>query len=150
MSWLFFQIWLWLLAAFALGWFSHWFLCCRGKQSGAADEVDFDSRTDQITSHDAVVVIDEQWKPLGLTQSPNTADDLKQISGVGPVTENTLYELGVYHFSQISEWDDNNVAWIENHLSFPGRIKRENWVGQAKELARGHNASASNHVEDGK
>ena len=32
MGYLFFQIWVWIIAAFALGWFAHWFLCCRGKE----------------------------------------------------------------------------------------------------------------------
>ncbi|MFT6407183.1 MAG: hypothetical protein ACJAQ6_000593 [Arenicella sp.] len=33
MTYLFFQIWVWILASFALGWVSHWFLCCRGKDN---------------------------------------------------------------------------------------------------------------------
>jgi hypothetical protein len=42
MTYLFFQIWLWILASFALGWISHWFLCGRGKGRSASD-VDFDN-----------------------------------------------------------------------------------------------------------
>ena len=33
MTYLFFQIWLWILASFALGWIAHWFLCCRGTKT---------------------------------------------------------------------------------------------------------------------
>ncbi|MBL4671516.1 MAG: hypothetical protein JKX81_04595 [Arenicella sp.] len=40
MTYLFFQIWLWILASFALGWVAHWFLCCRGKNTPESD-VDF-------------------------------------------------------------------------------------------------------------
>ena len=40
MTYLFFQIWLWILASFALGWMAHWFLCCRGKNTSESD-VDF-------------------------------------------------------------------------------------------------------------
>jgi NADH-quinone oxidoreductase subunit E len=31
MWYLFFQMWLWILIAFVLGWVAHWFLCCRNK-----------------------------------------------------------------------------------------------------------------------
>ena len=34
MWYLFLQIWIWLIIAFALGWLSHWFMCCRGNQAG--------------------------------------------------------------------------------------------------------------------
>ncbi|MFT5612037.1 MAG: hypothetical protein ACI9WC_000303 [Arenicella sp.] len=34
MWYLFLQIWIWLIVTFALGWFAHWFFCCRGKQQG--------------------------------------------------------------------------------------------------------------------
>ncbi|MFQ3245398.1 MAG: hypothetical protein ACI9SP_002046 [Arenicella sp.] len=37
MTYLFFQIWLWILASFALGWVAHWFLCCRGKDTPESD-----------------------------------------------------------------------------------------------------------------
>ncbi len=37
MAYLFFQIWLWIIASFALGWFAHWFLCCREKDTDEAN-----------------------------------------------------------------------------------------------------------------
>jgi hypothetical protein len=37
MTYLFFQIWLWILTSFALGWVAHWFLCCRGKDKPESD-----------------------------------------------------------------------------------------------------------------
>ncbi|MGI9436612.1 MAG: hypothetical protein ACR2Q4_17590 [Geminicoccaceae bacterium] len=65
------------------------------------------------------------------------ADDLKQISGVGPKLEKTLNGLGIFHFSQIAEFTPENAAWVDQHLRFKGRIARENWVEQAKILATG-------------
>lgn len=65
------------------------------------------------------------------------ADDLKRISGVGPKLEKTLNGLGIYHFSQIAAFTPDNVAWVDRHLRFKGRIERENWIGQAKTLAAG-------------
>lgn len=67
-------------------------------------------------------------KPLG------EVDDLKKISGIGPKIENTLNDLGIYHFQQIAEFDDENIIWVNQHLNFKGRIEREKWVEQAREI----------------
>lgn len=63
-------------------------------------------------------------------------DDLKKISGIGPKIESTLNELGVYHFDQVAAWDRKTVNWVDENLSFKGRIDREKWVAQAKKLAK--------------
>ena len=64
------------------------------------------------------------------------ADDLKRISGVGPKIEKLLHKLGIFHFDQIAGWSPENVAWVDDYLSFKGRIDRENWIEQAEKLAR--------------
>lgn len=71
------------------------------------------------------------------------ADDLKMIAGIGPVNEAKLHALGIYHFAQIAEWSPGNVAWVESHLHFPGRVGREQWIDQAKQLARGQMTDAA-------
>jgi large subunit ribosomal protein L21 len=63
------------------------------------------------------------------------ADDLKKISGVGPKLETLLNENGVYHYDQIAEWTTDEVAFMDEQLSFKGRIAREDWIAQAKTLA---------------
>ncbi|CUJ21746.1 NADH-quinone oxidoreductase subunit E [Cognatishimia activa] len=63
------------------------------------------------------------------------ADDLKKISGVGPKLEQTLNELGFYHFDQIAEWGEAEKSWVDSRLKFKGRIDRDDWVQQARELA---------------
>ena len=63
-------------------------------------------------------------------------DNLKKIKGVGPKIEKTLNGLGVYHYDQIAAWDDKAIAWVDEQLSFHGRIQREDWVAQARELAK--------------
>ncbi len=65
------------------------------------------------------------------------ADDLKKLSGVGPVLETKLIEAGVTSFAQIAAWTDKDVEEFDEKLSFKGRIEREGWVEQAKELAKG-------------
>lgn len=71
------------------------------------------------------------------------ADDLKMIAGIGTVNEAKLHALGIYHFAQIAEWSPGNVAWVESHLHFPGRVGREQWIDQAQQLARGQMTDAA-------
>jgi large subunit ribosomal protein L21 len=63
------------------------------------------------------------------------SDDLKKLSGVGPALEKKLHAAGVTTFAQIAAWTDADVAAIDEQLSFKGRIEREGWIAQAKELA---------------
>ena len=63
------------------------------------------------------------------------ADDLKQLSGVGPALEKKLNEAGVTTFAQIAGWKKSDVADMDEKLSFKGRIEREGWIAQAKTLA---------------
>ena len=65
------------------------------------------------------------------------ADDLKKLSGVGPALEKKLIEGGVTSFAQIAAWTEEDVAAMDEKLSFKGRIQREGWIEQAKELAKG-------------
>ena len=65
------------------------------------------------------------------------ADDLKLLKGVGPKLETTLNELGVYHFDQVAAWKKKDIAWVDDRLKFKGRIERDDWVSQAKVLAKG-------------
>ncbi|AHM05205.1 LSU ribosomal protein L21p [Roseibacterium elongatum DSM 19469] len=62
-------------------------------------------------------------------------DDLKQLSGVGPALEKKLHEAGVTSFAQIAAWTPEDVADMDEKLSFKGRIEREGWIEQAKKLA---------------
>ncbi|HEV7439324.1 MAG TPA: NADH-quinone oxidoreductase subunit NuoE, partial [Methylobacterium sp.] len=61
-------------------------------------------------------------------------DALTRIKGIGPGNERRLHDLGIYHFDQIAAWTRTEVAWVGTYLAFPGRIDREDWVGQAKAL----------------
>jgi len=65
------------------------------------------------------------------------ADNLKLLKGVGPKLEETLNELGFFHFDQIAAWGPAEIAWVDNRLKFKGRIERDGWIEQAKQLAAG-------------
>lgn len=78
----------------------------------------------------------EGAKPANLlTEAKGAPDDLKKISGVGPKLEGLLHENGVFHFWQIAEWGAADIAYMDDRLSFKGRIERDNWITQAKEFA---------------
>jgi len=64
-------------------------------------------------------------------------DDLKKISGVGPVLEEKLNNMGIYHFHQVAAFTKKDTDAIDTELNFPGRIERDDWIGQATELAKG-------------
>ena len=65
------------------------------------------------------------------------ADDLEQVNGIGPMLCELLNEVGVYYFWQIAEWGPDEIEWVDDKLQhFKGRIQRDDWVGQAKRLAR--------------
>ncbi len=70
-----------------------------------------------------------------IAKRPNDADDLTRVWGIGEVYQTQLNEHGVYYFRQIADWSDHNVERFNVLLSFKGRIEREDWVGQAKQLA---------------
>lgn len=62
-------------------------------------------------------------------------DDLTQIMGIGPYIEQKLNEIGICNYSQISKLKESDIRIITELIDFfPGRIERDNWVGQAKAL----------------
>lgn len=73
-------------------------------------------------------------KPKAL-EKPDVPDDLKAISGIGPKLETVLNGLGVWTYGQIAAWSQEEIAWVDDYLSFKGRIGRDDWLGQAKALA---------------
>ena len=61
------------------------------------------------------------------------ADDLKEIVGVGPFLERKLHSLGIYTFRQVGNFLKEDIDKVNEIIEFfPGRIERDNWVGQSK------------------
>jgi len=68
--------------------------------------------------------------------TPAEKDDLKKIQGIGPFIEEKLNELGIYTYEQLSQLDDDMIPVLTSAIEFfPGRIERDEWVGQADRLA---------------
>ena len=69
------------------------------------------------------------------TASADEKDDLKTIKGVGPFIEEKLNALGIYTFSQISKMTSDLEDQVNEAIEFfPGRVKRDEWAKQAKDL----------------
>lgn len=78
-------------------------------------------------------------RPAGLTEPKGgKPDDLKLILGIGPRLEALCHRLGFFHFDQIANWTEGEIAWVDANLEgFKGRVTRDKWVAQAKVLANG-------------
>src|ERR1700712_198720 len=76
----------------------------------------------------------------GSIEKPATPDDLKMISGVGPKIEVILNGIGIFTFAQVAGWKKAEREWVDGYLNFRGRIERDDWVKQAKALAKGGEA----------
>lgn len=69
--------------------------------------------------------------------SPSEKEDLTQINGIGPYIEQRLNEIGVYNYDQISRFKDEDIEVLTELIDFfPGRIERDNWIGQASALKK--------------
>jgi NADH-quinone oxidoreductase subunit E len=65
-------------------------------------------------------------------------DDLELIWGVGPGLARMLNKMGFWHFEQIAKWTASELKWVDANLTgFKGRATRDEWVPQAKKLAKG-------------
>lgn len=81
-------------------------------------------------------------------KAADKADDLTQISGIGPVIAEKLAELGITRLKQIAGLSAKKAAEIDEQLNFKGRIEREEWIEQAKELIAGKPPRAKSDRQD--
>lgn len=67
--------------------------------------------------------------------TPAARDDLLKIKGIGPKIAAVLNALGVTAFAQIAAWTPADIALIEDKIEFRGRVAREKWIEQARDLS---------------
>ncbi|MBZ9979448.1 NADH-ubiquinone dehydrogenase [Mesorhizobium sp. BR-1-1-10] len=87
------------------------------------------------TSEAADVLLPEDFRQPKAMEKPTRPSDLKAISGIGPKLEKVLNGLGIWTFAQIAAWSPQEIAWVDDYLSFKGRIGRDDWTAQAAALA---------------
>lgn len=79
---------------------------------------------------------DDQLDEADLEVYGGLRDNLRRIKGIGPAIEKTLNELGIFRFAQVAALTQYDIVRIGNRLKGShSRIERENWIGQARELA---------------
>lgn len=101
-------------------------------------EPDTEPMPEAIARQDKNVLADK----VIITDQPK--DDLTQITGVGPFIARQLNDAGIFTFSQIAQWDKARIDAITRQIGyFPGRIEKDDWVGQATRLAAEKPAAAS-------
>ena len=65
------------------------------------------------------------------------ADDLQRITGIGPVFEKALHEVGISTYRQLAELNWTRMVLVASRLNtFPERIVSDRWLQQARELHR--------------
>ena len=93
-----------------------------------------DSRDETARYRQLLIDLENNAPPL-LLDSPGAPDDLKLIVGIGPVLERMLQQLGISSYRQIARWTDRDIDEFNARLpDFPGRIRRDAWVMQARAL----------------
>lgn len=78
----------------------------------------------------------EQNEPEFLTHPQGPIDDLTAIPGVDNKIQANLYRVGVFHYWQIAEWAEKELAWINENLSFVDSSVNESWIAKAKILKK--------------
>lgn len=112
-----------------------------GIDIGAAVEAPVEQTLTEAAPEPApeVVVEEEADTPVGealFAKPEGEPDDLKKISGVGPVLEGKLHDLGITKYAQVAAFTKEQIDMVDERLSFKGRIERDNWIEQAAELAK--------------
>lgn len=111
-------------------------------------KTDINRRTEQVLNEqdDALIIISQRkhllnYKSFG-TAKEAEKDDLKMISGIGPLIEERLHALDIYTFRQISKFTAQDIDSINLAIEyFSGRIERDEWVAQAAELVHSQEIS---------
>jgi len=140
------QILICLLIAALIGFIIGYLLC----KSTCSDKLDCHNDTHESHNEHEEETQTEENAPLLLGEAPTNPDNLTKIKGIGATIEQKLNEIGIYTFEQIAHWNEENIRWVDTNLAFSGRVKREDWINQAKLLASGEETEFSKRVESGK
>ena len=77
------------------------------------------------------------WVIPAQVPTKSERDKLTEIKGVGPVLQGLLHDSGIYYYRQVALLDKSGVDELQEQIpQFPGRIRRDKWVSQAKQLHR--------------
>ncbi len=98
------------------------------------------SRSAGQAPEEARVAVDEPAAAAEQAAAPRSTsggDNLSLISGVGPKIKQSLNELGYTRFDQIAALTPDEIEAIETALKSKGRVARDEWIAQARDLMEG-------------
>jgi small subunit ribosomal protein S2 len=103
-----------------------------GMDLGASEE----PAAEELPAATAEAVGDEPTEVFELLSAPRGApDDLAKLTGVGPQIVKKLNDGGIYHYWQIGAMTADDVKKVDADLKLNGRIDRDGWIAQARQLA---------------
>ena len=80
--------------------------------------------------------IEEGSAPVATADGAEAGDDLQTIKGIGAVSAERLRDIGVTTFAEIAEWSPEQLEQVSQEIKVSAeRIRREDWVGQARTSA---------------
>lgn len=103
------------------------------KEIHASLEQLFEVEDEEEADEEAIVRQAREYVHAAISPAlPSQKDDLQQIQGIGPFIEKQLNDLGIYTYAQIAGLDEPLIEQLTAAIQFfPGRIAKDNWVGQA-------------------
>ncbi|WP_299157414.1 hypothetical protein [uncultured Tenacibaculum sp.] len=141
------EIFFWMLGAFLIGYIFSWYYYKNKYQSKLTesthviselrDEMQSTIRAKKTVERGGIEI--KQPKKLSLKTigkaKEEDKDDLTKIKGVGSFIETKLNSIGIYTYEQISKLSFEDIETVTDLIQFfPGRIVRDDWKGQAKNL----------------
>ncbi len=109
-----------------------------GVDVGAAEEAPIEPAIDtSLAPMDGTGAIeaDVPVEQFELLSAPRGApDDMSKLAGVGPQILQKLNDVGIFHYWQLAAMTPADTAQIDRDLKLNGKIDREGWIQQAREL----------------
>ncbi len=84
---------------------------------------------------EAAAELETPAEQFELLSAPRGApDDMSKLAGIGPQVVQKLNDAGIFHYWQLAAMKPEDVAQIDRDLKLSGRIERDGWVQQARDL----------------
>ncbi|UDL95431.1 30S ribosomal protein S2 [Lichenihabitans sp. PAMC28606] len=106
-----------------------------GEMEAPAEEELPVAETSEIAAEAAPIEDDQLMQPFELLTAPRGApDDMSKLHGVGPQVVQKLNDAGVFHYWQLAAMKPEDITKLDHDLKLAGRIERDGWVQQARDL----------------
>lgn len=101
-----------------------------------ADTTNPGVRTDHDGGMEIIVDTSNSVQVPIISPEDTERDDLQAIKNIGPFNEKELNAAGIYNYAQIAAWTDQDIEDYTQKIGYvPGLIKKNDWVGQARQLS---------------